>query len=226
MKWIPRDLVKRATDVVLAMVAIVIFVPLWLVIAVLILLEDGSPVLFRQKRLGKNKAPIAVIKLRTMKKGKVTQVGTWLRSTGLDESPQFLSVLAGKMSIIGPRPLTEADICRIGWSGEECADRWHTAPGITGMAQLFSGRGARLSLYLDRYYLQQQSLGLDIKIIFLSFLVTLIGKKRVQAMMRMNRKPSQSGFSALTGSILSRLKGPQLSRKSPGVIPSQDLNQR
>ncbi|OZG73931.1 sugar transferase [Hahella sp. CCB-MM4] len=218
MRRLSRGQVKRMTDVVLAIVAVTMFLPLWLLVGLLILLEDGSPVIFLQTRLGKDKHPITVIKLRTMRAGKVTRIGKWLRSTGLDESLQFLPVLAGTMSIVGPRPLTEADIHRIGWGGEKHADRWKISPGITGMAQLFSGRGARVSLYFDRYYLRRQSLILDVSIICLSFMVTLVGKKRVQTMIRNNRRHTQAGLSGFIRS--------QLSRNSPGVVPSQDLNQR
>jgi lipopolysaccharide/colanic/teichoic acid biosynthesis glycosyltransferase len=74
--------------------------------------------------------------IRTMRDGRVTRVGTALRATGLDEIPQFLNILSGEMSAVGPRPLTEADVRRLGWTGAEFDFRWEQKPGLTGLAQI------------------------------------------------------------------------------------------
>ena len=174
-------MLKRTLDVTGSSLGMILLWPLWLLICLAIAIEDGAPFIFRQQRLGLFKQPFEVIKFRTMTNRKVTRVGRWLRATGLDETLQLLMVLKGDMSLVGPRPLTAADIERIGWHRESCQDRWEIKPGITGLAQLYSGRGARLSLHLDRYYRTHHSFRLDLKIIVLSALVNLFGKKRVQS---------------------------------------------
>lgn len=181
---------KRICDISVASIALIIFLPVWAVICIAIALEDGRPFIFKQWRLGENKRPIKVIKFRSMHLQKITRVGRWIRLTGLDETLQFLMVLQGKMSVVGPRPLTDEDVCRIGWHDEKYRDRWLIKPGITGLAQLYSGRGARVSMFLDRYYFQYGSLYLDGKIIMLSFLIILIGKKRVKYFLPLNKIPA------------------------------------
>lgn len=171
---------KRSTDIVLALFALLGFAPLMLLIALAIVIEDGRPVLFRQERMGRGRLPFRLYKFRTLKAGKVLKVGHWLRQTGLDEVPQFLNVLLGEMSIVGPRPLTREDIERLGWQGEAQALRWSVRPGITGTAQLFGrGRGKRVNGWLDRRYIRTRSLALDLQLIALSFAVNLFGKRRV-----------------------------------------------
>ena len=85
-------------------------------IAAAILLLDGRPVLFRQTRLGRGRRPFTILKFRSMRDGEVTALGRVLRSTGLDELPQLVNVLDGELSAVGPRPLTEADVQRLGWT--------------------------------------------------------------------------------------------------------------
>ena len=80
------------------------------VIAAAIVLEDGWPVLFRQERLGRRRRPFTILKFRSMRDGRITRVGRMLRATGLDELPQFINILRGEMSAVGPRPLTESDV--------------------------------------------------------------------------------------------------------------------
>ena len=104
-----RDGTKRALDAGLGLVGTIVFAPAQLAIGALILLDDGAPVLFPQRRVGRHRAPFTVYKLRTMRNDEVTRVGRWLRLTGLDETPQFWNVLRGEMSVVGPRPLTQAD---------------------------------------------------------------------------------------------------------------------
>jgi lipopolysaccharide/colanic/teichoic acid biosynthesis glycosyltransferase len=84
------------------------------------------------------------------------------------------------MSIVGPRPLTGEDISRLGWSGQKHDWRFSAAPGITGLAQLLGGRGARSSERLERLYLRRQSFSLDMRIVALSFVVNILGKHKVR----------------------------------------------
>ena len=95
-----------------------------LAVAAAILLDDGRPVLFRQPRLGRRRRPFEILKFRSMRDGRVTRVGRLLRATGLDELPQFLNILRGDLSAVGPRPVTEEDAVRFGWTGPSAAARW------------------------------------------------------------------------------------------------------
>jgi lipopolysaccharide/colanic/teichoic acid biosynthesis glycosyltransferase len=88
------------------------------------------------------------------------------------------------MSIVGPRPLTPEDVQRLGWDGQEFDWRFGTKPGITGLSQLLAGRGAAVSRRLDRLYLSRQDPILDLQLIALSFVVNLVGKRRLRRLMR------------------------------------------
>lgn len=171
---------KRVFDLFFALVGIILFAPLGAFIALLVFVEDRGPLLFMQERMGRGRRPFMVHKFRTMKGQRVTRVGKWLRETGLDEIPQVLNVLRGEMSIVGPRPLTGADVKRLGWDTQAHALRWQVRPGITGMAQLFGGGSAASSFRLDRYYIKHRSLGLDLYTIVLSAAVNILGKKRTR----------------------------------------------
>lgn len=158
----------------------------WLLggIALAILLFDGRPVLFRQQRLGRGKQPFEIYKFRTMRDGKVTAVGRVLRQTGLDETAQIINILRGEMSVVGPRPLTAADISRLGWDDAWHAGRWEIKPGITGLAQLYGGRGAKISWLMDKVYRQRLSPWLDLGILLLTFAVNILGKTRVRQLLQ------------------------------------------
>lgn len=106
---------KRLLDMIAAAVACAAFTPVALGIAVAIWLEDGGPPFYRQRRVGRQRRPFTVLKLRSMRGAEVTRMGRWLRRTGLDELPQFMNVWRGDMSVVGPRPLTEPDIKRLRW---------------------------------------------------------------------------------------------------------------
>lgn len=130
------------------------FSPAGLLIAIAILTEDGRLVLFRQDRLGERRRRFTILKFRSMTRdGRITRVGRHLRGTGLDELPQFINVLRGEMSAVGPRPLVEADVVRLGWTTSCCDFRWGVPPGLTGLAQVVGPRASRASLFLDRRYI-------------------------------------------------------------------------
>jgi hypothetical protein len=110
------------------------------------------------------------------------------RTTGLDETAQFLNVLVGAMSMVGPRPLTEHDVRRLGWSDARFDARFAVPPGITGLAQLLGGVSARHSLRLDQLYASCRSPGLDLLLIGLSAVANLIGKRRLETAWRGARR--------------------------------------
>lgn len=175
---------KRAMDVSLSLAALGVFAPVAAAAALCIRLEDGGPVLFVQERVGRGRRPFSILKLRTMHGREVTRVGRWLRATGLDETAQFLNVLRGDMSIVGPRPLTPADVERLDWSGPEHDARFAVRPGITGLAQVLGGRSARHTRALDALYARRAGAALDLSLIAVSFAMNLAGKRRVRAALR------------------------------------------
>jgi lipopolysaccharide/colanic/teichoic acid biosynthesis glycosyltransferase len=115
-----------------------------------------------------------------MRDGAVTRVGRWTRRTGLDELPQFWNILRGDMSFVGPRPLTPADVHRLGWEGPRFDFRWRLRPGITGLSQIHAGKSARHSLALDRVYVRRSGMGIDLYLLALTFLMNFAGKQTVQ----------------------------------------------
>jgi len=171
---------KRRVDILLAVAGLFFLSPVFILIALIIKLDDGGPIFFKQYRLGKYKRPFLINKFRTMHDGKITRAGQWLRTSGLDELPQIVNILKGDMSVVGPRPLTHDDIQRIGWDKRYYIARWHIKPGITGLAQLYAGRSVHHSWLYDKTYLKNQSFLLDTKVIILTLLMNILGKRRVR----------------------------------------------
>lgn len=176
-------LFKRFADALVAFVGLVLLSPLLLVVAVLVRLDSRGPIFFRQQRLGRHAVPFRIWKFRTMRadadlrlddRGNVvnvandprhTRVGRALRAHSLDELPQLINVLAGQMSLIGPRP-DLPDALRMYSVAER--RKLDVKPGITGLAQA-SGRNA-LSAHekwaLDARYASEASLALDLRIVY------------------------------------------------------------
>ena len=179
---------KRVFDIVGAAGGLVFFSPVCLLIAIAILLEDGRPVFFHQDRLGERRRRFRILKFRSMRDGRITRVGRLLRGTGLDELPQFVNVLRGEMSAVGPRPLVEADVLRLGWTTARYDFRWKVPPGLTGLAQVVGPRASRASLFLDRTYVARQNLWLDVRLIALSFAVNALGKQRTRELLIRRRR--------------------------------------
>lgn len=161
--------------------AVILAAPLWVplsaLVALAILAIDGRPVLFRQERAGKGGRVFSMLKFRTMRGGegsdaeRLTRLGRFLRATSLDELPQLLHVLSGKMALVGPRPLPSKYLPR--YSPEQ-ARRHEVRPGITGWAQV-NGRNALSwedKFRLDVWYVDNRTLLLDLKILFLTVFKT------------------------------------------------------
>jgi lipopolysaccharide/colanic/teichoic acid biosynthesis glycosyltransferase len=173
---------KRLFDIGFSLVGVMVFTPVWLVTICLIALLDGRPIFFTQKRLGLGKREFPVYKFRTMRTdGTVTRSGKWLRATGIDESAQFLSVLKGDMSIVGPRPLIESDLAKLGWESSRLNWRWTVKPGITGLAQVNERWATRRSLSWDKWYTEQATVLVDVQALMLTFVMNVFGKERVRA---------------------------------------------
>jgi lipopolysaccharide/colanic/teichoic acid biosynthesis glycosyltransferase len=174
----------RAFDVVGAAAGLIVFAPAMAVIAAAILAEDGLPVFFRQERVGYRRRRFDILKFRSMRDGRITRVGRVLRATGLDEVPQFVNILRGDMSAVGPRPLTAEDIARLGWNRSDCDFRWGCRPGLTGLAQLLGARADVDALVFDRVHSERWSPWLDCELIAWSFAVNACGKARVRRWLR------------------------------------------
>ena len=172
---------NSAVKRVIESLAVIVTAPLWIFIAALvavaILVFNGRPVLFRQERAGKDGRVFTMLKFRTMRAGdgtdadRLTRLGRFLRATSLDELPQLLHVLSGKMALVGPRPLPSRYLPR--YSPEQ-ARRHEVRPGITGWAQV-NGRNALSwdeKFRLDVWYVDNRSLLLDLKILFLTVFKT------------------------------------------------------
>lgn len=172
--------IKRTFDIVAALGGLIIFSPIIIVVAILVRVNLGSPILFTQDRVGKNNKIFKMMKFRTMNDGfdkygnllpdseRLTNFGKILRSTSLDELPELVNILKGDMSLIGPRPLL---VEYLPLYSEEQKRRHNVLPGLTGWAQI-NGRNAISwgeKFKLDVYYVNNWSLGLDLKIFFLTF---------------------------------------------------------
>jgi len=170
---------KRALDLILVILALPLWAPLFLLVAVLVLLCLGAPVFFRQERAGLGGKPFRIFKFRTMTnerdeagrllpdRERLRPCGSLLRSLSLDELPGLLNVLRGEMSLVGPRPLPTLYVSR--YSPEQ-ALRLTCMPGITGWAQV-NGRNQldwEDRFRHDLWYVRNQSLSLDLKILWLT----------------------------------------------------------
>ncbi len=170
---------KRVLDLALTIPALILLAPVLALVALLVRIRLGSPVLFRQQRPGLHGQPFTLLKFRTMTNARdvqgnllpdedrLTPLGQFLRSTSLDELPELILVLKGEMSLVGPRPLRMWYLDR--YTPEQMR-RHEVMPGITGWAQV-NGRNAipwEAKFALDVWYVDHQSLGLDVKIIALT----------------------------------------------------------
>jgi lipopolysaccharide/colanic/teichoic acid biosynthesis glycosyltransferase len=178
------SLAHRVFDVIGAAAGLTVFAPVMAAISLAALLDDGPPVFFRQQRLGLRRRHFEILKFRTMREGRVTRVGRLLRVTGLDEVPQFVNILRGEMSAVGPRPLTPDDVERLGWSDAQFDFRWACRPGLTGLAQLVGARTSDEALALDRVHANAWSPRIDCQLIAWSFAVNAFGKFRVRQWLR------------------------------------------
>ncbi len=190
---------KRALDIIVSLL-VTVFILSWLIpiIGILIFIESGTPIFFKQLRTGKDKKPFYCWKFRSMRKNKdadlkqatrndnrVTFIGRILRKTSLDEFPQFLNVLKGEMSLVGPRPHMIKHTSDYSKLVESYMVRQFIKPGITGWAQINGFRGEihnpeqiKMRVNKDLWYLENWTLLLDIKILFLTVYYVFRGDKK------------------------------------------------
>jgi len=189
---------KRAFDIAFATLGLLVSSPVWLLLALAVKLQDGGPVFFRQDRSGLDGRVFDVRKFRSMSADaehrgarqavandpRVTRLGRWMRATAADELPQLWSILIGDMSVVGPRALRPGEIEAHGPGVFErledvpgFAVRSSVRPGLTGVAQIYAGRNLprRQKFRYDRLYIRRQSFVLDLRLVLLSFWISLSG---------------------------------------------------
>ena len=169
--------IKRTLDLILSLMALIVLMPLMIIIGILVRINLGSPIIFKQKRPGKNEKVFTLYKFRTMTdkrdidgnllpdEYRLTKFGKFLRSTSLDELPELINIIKGDMAIVGPRPLL---VEYLPYYTEEEKHRHDVRPGLTGLAQV-NGRNAiswEEKLKYDTEYIKQISFYSDLKIIF------------------------------------------------------------
>lgn len=184
-------MIKRLIDVGLCLAVIVVIIPLVIAVSGVVLLKLGKPVLFRQTRIGRCEGEFKLVKFRTMTDGmtmdgqvlpdccRLTSLGLWLRRWSIDELPQLWNVIRGEMSLVGPRPLLPQYLSR--YSARQ-RRRHEVRPGITGWAQV-NGRNLLSwedKLDLDVWYVDHQSVWLDLRILWMT-VVQVLGRKGISA---------------------------------------------
>lgn len=202
---------KRILDAVAATALLILFLPLMALLAIIVLVAQGKPVLFRQTRPGLQGAPFKLYKFRTMKAGtgpsgsqletdRLTPVGRFLRQLSLDELPQLWNVVRGDMSLVGPRPLL---MQYLPIYNSRQATRHAVRPGLTGLAQV-RGRNALTwdqRLELDAEYVEQYSFIVDLRILWHTIWVVFSGqgvKPKDTEMMKPFESPGLSSDEGLT----------------------------
>ena len=190
---------KRTFDVMLSGFGLVLSSPLWALLATAIKLEDGGPIFFAQERVGLGGRVFTALKFRSMRPDaeaivgavqaterdpRVTRIGRFMRGTAMDELPQLWNIFSGDMSFVGPRALRPGEIeARSGGRLERLEDvpgfaqRITVRPGLTGIAQVFARRDIprRQKFRYDRLYVRRRTFWLDLRLILLSFWISVLG---------------------------------------------------
>jgi O-antigen biosynthesis protein WbqP len=185
---------KRFFDFFASLILLIVLSPLFLIVSLIIIIDDGVPVIFSQPRVGKGNELFNIYKFRTMKNGTrnvasgnleesgdcITKSGRFLRKTSIDEFPQLVNILTGKMSFVGPRPLIpeEKEIREL----REKYNVYSVRPGMTGLAQI-NGRDNLTDeekAEFDRQYVEKHTIMLDIKIMFRTVFAVLTGRDVVE----------------------------------------------
>ena len=193
--------VKRVTDILGALIGLILLSPIFLIVAIAIKLDSKGPIIFGHTRKGLDGKDIKVYKFRTMYENskeifdnfteeqkqefyknfkldndpRITKIGNFLRRSSIDELPQLINILNGSMSIVGPRPIVEKEIALY---GEYAPKLFSVVPGLTGYWQA-NGRSDTTyqeRIKMDMYYIDNRSLGLDLKIIFKTFSSVIKGE--------------------------------------------------
>ncbi|MFQ5772011.1 MAG: undecaprenyl-phosphate glucose phosphotransferase, partial [bacterium] len=188
--------IKRLFDLVVSLFILIFFLPIWVIVAMVILIDSRGPVLFKQERIGKDEKIFTIYKFRSMFQNaesetgpkwaekddpRLTRVGKVIRRPRIDEIPQFINVIKGDMSIVGPRPERPYFVAKLKNKIPLYSQRSRVRPGITGWAQIKgkydrSMEDVKRKLQYDLFYLENLSLRLDLKIIVNTIYVIISGK--------------------------------------------------
>ena len=189
--------VKRIVDCMIAVILMILFSPLFLICYLAVKSEDGGPAIFKQERIGRFGRPFYIYKFRSMrldaekhgpalyaggKDGRLTRIGKFLREHHLDELPQLWNVFCGDMAFIGPRPERQFFIDQFMKEDPRYRFLFQIRPGVTSYATLYNGYTDTLEkmvrrLRYDLFYLEHRSWGFDFKILFMTFMSIVFGKK-------------------------------------------------
>ncbi|MGY5266000.1 sugar transferase [Paraclostridium bifermentans] len=187
------DMYLRILDLISSIIGLIVGIPLILIFAVFIKIEDKGPIFYKQERLGKNNRIFYVYKLRSMKVDaeknggaqwatkndpRITKIGTFIRKTRIDEIPQLINILKGDMSLIGPRPERPELTYQFEKEIPGFTKRLIVKPGLTGLAQVNGGYdiSPKEKLYWDIKYIQNRCISMDIKIIIKTIKVVITGE--------------------------------------------------
>ncbi len=189
-KTIYEILFKRTIDILLSLFFLILLTPLFIILFILVKINLGSPIIYKQKRMGKDNIVFTIYKFRSMTNNpdhnddllpdekRLTKFGKWLRKTSLDELPQLYNILKGNMSFIGPRPKQIIDVF---YMDKNTQQRHNVRPGLSGLAQI-NGRDAlswEETFDYDLKYIEKVTFFKDLKIFFKTFGVVL-GQKGVK----------------------------------------------
>ena len=186
--------IKRLIDIIGALAGIIVFSPIMLIVAIIIKLTSKGPIIFSQERVGLHNRAFKMYKFRSMKlqapqaekvawttphDPRVTGIGKFIRKTSIDETPQFFNILKGDMSLIGPRPERPYYVEKFKEEIPQYMIKHQVRPGLTGWAQVNGYRGdtsIEKRIEYDLYYIENWTIGLDLKILFLTVFKGFINK--------------------------------------------------
>jgi lipopolysaccharide/colanic/teichoic acid biosynthesis glycosyltransferase len=190
-----QQAIKRFLDISLSVLAIIMLLPMYIISAILVKFSSPGPIFFLQERIGLNNKPFQIIKFRTMyvnseangpqlsssNDSRITPIGRFMRKTRLDEFPQFINVILGHMSLVGPRPERQFYIDQIVQHEPQYVLLNRVRPGITSWGQVKYGYAENVEQMLDRMkydllYINNRSIALDLKILFYTVAIVVKAK--------------------------------------------------
>lgn len=201
-------IIKRIIDIICSILGLIILIPVFLIVSIAIKIESKGPVIFKQKRIGKDGKVFEIYKFRSMivgaekmgtgvysKKGdtRVTKVGKFIRATSIDELPQLLNILKGEMSFIGPRPVLTYHPWKYEEYTEEQKKRFLLRPGVTGWAQIHGRKQVEWEkrIKLDVEYVEKISFIMDLKIFFITIYKVIFMKDNVNTGATVNKEKDE-----------------------------------
>lgn len=210
-----RKYIKRILDFIFSLIMLIILMPLMLIIGLIIKIDSKGPVIFKQKRLGRDGKEFEIYKFRSMivgaekigtgvysKKGdnRVTKIGKFIRMTSIDELPQLLNIIKGEMSFIGPRPVLTYHPWKYEEYTEKQKKRFEVRPGITGLAQINGRKQVEWNrrIELDIEYVNKLSFMLDVKIFIKTIYNVILMKDNVNTITTVKEEHDEKNEQKIT----------------------------